>query len=175
MAIALDGGHALRVFGGGDRALLRVEGPGGMGLALEVHITPEGPVVRAFAHALELEASSSITARCERFEVEARAGIALQSGGDLTLQAAGTHVAQAARIGLEATRGRARIEANDEVQLMGAEVLLNAEPDAPLPAWVPLLAPLEVPHDPAQATVADTGGSGDAALASVVLGTRSST
>jgi len=127
--IALDDGwHAeLRRLDGG--AVLRVSRPsGGAPLELEIHLTDAGPVVRARASAIEIESDGDLVARCDRFRVEARKAIDLISSGALR--------AEGREIALRATHGSAVVDASDDVQLLGEQVLLNCDRPAPLPAWV---------------------------------------
>ena len=123
-----DGWHAeLRKLDRG--AALRVSGPsGGALLELEICLTPAGPVVRARAPTIEIESEGDLVARCDRFRVEARQAIDLVSSGALR--------AEGREVSMRATHGSALLEASDDVQLLGEQVLLNCDRPAPLPPWV---------------------------------------
>ena len=148
-ALALaDGWRAdLRKLDGG--AVLRIARPaGGAALEIEIRLTPAGPVVRARAAAIEIESEGDLVARCNRFGVEARESIDLVSAGPLR--------AEGREVAVRAARGSAVVEASDDVQLLGEQVLLNCDRPAPIPAWV---APAPAP----ERTVArqDECGDGD--------------
>jgi hypothetical protein len=148
--VALDDGWSaeLRKLDGG--AVLRVSRPsGGAALELEIHLTDAGPVVRARASAIEIESDGDLVARCDRFRVEARQSIDLVSSGTLR--------AEAREVAVRATHGSAVVEASDDVQLLGEQVLLNCERPAPLPPWV-AIAPAP------ERTVARQDEAGDADL-----------
>jgi hypothetical protein len=138
---ALPGGVLLRVGRGADERTMEIV----------ISLGEDGPVLRARAAALEIETDGDLTARCERFRVEARQSVELISGGTLA--------AQGHRVEIEATHGTARVRANDDVQLLGENVLLNCDPaPPPIPSWA-----LPTPIVPAP-TVAVEEASGDAAL-----------
>ena len=138
-------------------ALLRVgRGLGEQTLEISITLTADGPRVRARAAALEIESDTDLVARCERFRVEARQAVDIVSGGAVR--------AQGRRIDLEATHGSARIRANDDVQLLGENVLLNCDRPAPMPMWALPVPPIPGPSLPVQEA------SGDEALLQVVKG-----
>lgn len=102
-----------------DGALLRiVRGGDARCLEIAISLTADGPVIRAQAAALEIQTEGDIVARCESFRVEARDSVELSSAGAIE--------ARGRRVDVEATHGAARIRANDNVQLLGENVLLTA-------------------------------------------------
>jgi hypothetical protein len=140
-------------------ALLRVgRGAGERTLEIHISLTAEGPVIRAHAAALEIDSDTDLVARCERFRVEARESVDIVS--------AGTVRAQGRRVDVEATHGTARIRANDDVQLLGENVLLNCERQPPMPEWA-----LPVPFVPGPSLPVEEV-SGDAELLQAVKGER---
>ena len=90
-----------------------------------------------------------LVARCNRFGVEARESIDLVSAGPLR--------AEGREVAVHARRGSAVVEASDDVQLLGEQVLLNCDRPAPLPAWV-------APALPPERTIARQDEGGDADL-----------
>lgn len=88
------------------------------GVLLEVTLTPQGPLLRFQAAAVEMDCKGSFKVRCEDFEVHAAGRIVQEAGSDL-MQVAGGDVS------LEARRGDARVKANDDVKLNGERVRLN--------------------------------------------------
>lgn len=87
-----------------------------------------GPVARLRAARVELETTSEVSLRCARFDVEATGGINLRAGGDLTTSAEA--------VGVEARSGRIVARANDDVQLLGEQILLNCDRAPAIPEWV---------------------------------------
>ncbi|XXT18517.1 hypothetical protein WME94_50635 [Sorangium sp. So ce429] len=137
----------------GDSARLRViDANARTGLDLEIIVTPAGPIVRVRAQAVELDAVDAVAVHCEQFKVEARGAIALRAGGAATLEASAVNV--------EARVGGAVIRANDDVQLLGEQILLNCDRQPPIPRWVQSGPP------PQLVPVAAT--SGDASLLSAL-------
>jgi hypothetical protein len=129
-------------------ALLRVgRGAGERTLEIEISLTADGPVVRARAAALEIDSDTDLVARCERFRVEARQSVDIVSEGTLRTQGR--------RVEVEATHGSARVVANDDVQLLGENVLLNCEPQPPMPQWAFPVPSLPEPSLPAEEASGD--------------------
>ena len=120
-------------------ATLRLRHPEQSPLTLEIAITASGPVIRASAAALEIDAATDIIARCERFAVEARESVILR-GGEIIQEAAGTLRASGGALELNADTGDVRVHANDDVKLLGERVLLNCDREEPLPSWLPRAA-----------------------------------
>ena len=103
-------------------------------MELEIALTDAGPVIRAHAAAVEIESEGDFVARCDRFRVEARA-VELVSSGALR--------AEGREVDIRATLGSVRVRANDDVQLLGEQILLNCDRPATLPAWLPAAPPVE--------------------------------
>jgi hypothetical protein len=131
----LESGHVVEIAPRGDAARVTVRGAvGAEKLAFEIVVRGDEVVVRGNAAALELEAAHVVTS-CETFTVDARADIHLRAGGAI-LQTANERVRlQGRAVELEATRGAVRVRANDDVQLLGEQVLLNCERPPTVPAW----------------------------------------
>jgi hypothetical protein len=109
-------------------AVVRVQrGPGEPMLEIAIGLGAEGPVVRVRAAALEIESTGDLVARCDRFRVEARQSVELVSGGALR--------AEGRTVEVQATHGRALVQANDDVKLLGENVLLNCERSPTVPNW----------------------------------------
>jgi hypothetical protein len=123
-------------------------------LDVQIHMTAQGPVVRTHAARLELESTDDIVARCDRFRIEARESVELTSQGTIVQKAKGNLRSEGRAVTMEAMRGDIRLKANDDVQLLGEQVLLNCDRQPPVPSWVPV-APIP------QTTVARTDVSGD--------------
>ncbi len=139
-SVALDQGWRAWLERREGGAVLRVDHPRQAGLAVEIAMTADGPVVRLTAAALELNAATTIAARCETFTVEASDRIELR-GRRIEQQASGALVAEAAEVAITARDADVQIRANDDVRVHGEQVLLNCDEDAALPDWLPQPAP----------------------------------
>ncbi len=110
--LAVAHGRVVQLHGAeGEQSILQVRAPNGE-IEITLEFTPAGTRVRLRASDLELEATSAIRVRCETFDVEAERG---------------------ARIA--APKGAISLLANDDVDVKGERVLLNADPQ-PMPvSW----------------------------------------
>lgn len=138
VSVPLAGDGRLVVSSEDGRAILRIESPGRQGLELSIELTETGPVVRARVAALEVQADR-IALGCREFSVQAETKLELSSGGDLVQNASGQHKTVAGQVTVAATEGSVRVRANDDVQLLGEQLLLNCERTAVLPSWMPRL------------------------------------
>jgi hypothetical protein len=129
-------------------AVLRVQHPEQAPVAIEIAITASGPVIRAAAAALELESATDIVARCERFAVEARESASIRAQ-TIEQQATGELSLSGSSVGVDARLGGVVVHANDDVQLLGEQVLLNCDRDPPVPSWIPqaAAAPASLPRE----------------------------
>jgi hypothetical protein len=127
-------------------AMLRLHHPGQAGMAIEIVLSARGPIVRASAATLEIESADEIVAKCNRFTVEARDAIVM-SAREIEHHASERARLEAEEIAIEARSGDVRVRANDDVQLLGEQVLLNCERQPVLPTWLPLpsAAPATLP------------------------------
>jgi hypothetical protein len=105
-------------------AILRLVHPEQKPVAVEITITAQGPVIRASAVALEIESATDISARCERFTVDARDNITLRAPKILH-QASGILRAEGGAVQIDAKAGDVRIHANDDVAMDGERIRLN--------------------------------------------------
>jgi hypothetical protein len=121
-------------------------------LEITIALTADGPVVRARAASLEIESQTDLVARCARFRLEADESVDIVSGGGVTIQGR--------RIDAVATHGSTRLKANDDVQLLGENVLLNCDRAVPppMPTWA-------LPSAAVPATVPAESVSGDSSVA----------
>lgn len=128
-------------------------------MQIEVVITTRGPVIRTSAVALELDAVEEISASCERFSIDARESISLRAR-EIVQEASSTLRAEAGAVQVTARTGDITLRANDDVQLLGDQVLLNCERDVELPGWLPTWANAAS----AEAALPRQDAAGDAAL-----------
>jgi hypothetical protein len=137
--LSLGLGWQLRVIPGPRAAALRVTGPDGSPIDIEIRITAAGPVIRAAAAVLEIDAVRAVEVHCERFNVTATEQIELNTKR-LVQRASDVLELEARCVSVEATAGDVRLRANDDVQVLGEQILLNCERSEPLPGWVPAAA-----------------------------------
>lgn len=114
-------------------------------LEIEVRFDKHGPVVRVSAPTIEMNAVKNIAVDCETFEVRARETLRLQSKGDLLQSAERKACVRARDVEIDANPGAIRLRANDDVQLLGENVLLNCERPKPLPEWTQAHLPFSMP------------------------------
>jgi hypothetical protein len=114
-AIAL-GDHFLHIESDGAAHVLRLVGPGG-GQRLEIVVTPQGPVLR-LAGGLRVELAGDLAVDARRVALHGREGLALSSGADASIVAAGDLAARA-------ELGDLSLRANDDVRIDGERVRTN--------------------------------------------------
>jgi hypothetical protein len=110
------GDHFLHIEATGDGHHLRIVGPAG-GQGVEIVITPQGPVLR-LGSGLRVELAGELKVDAEHVALHGRNGVALTSGGEVTVEAA-THLTARADL------GEVRIKANDDLRLDGERLLMN--------------------------------------------------
>ena len=119
---------------------IEIRSPGGE-LEVSILMTPEGPRLKLRALDIELQAARSLRMRCKTLDVEVEQDARLTAGGDLTERVGGNAVREvegAARIeagdiAIAAPNGEISMCANDDLDLKGERILLNAEAQ-PIPA-----------------------------------------
>lgn len=115
-----------------DGGLLLISREGGE-VELKLRITEDGPTLIFDQAGLALAGDGDLDLRCNKLRVQARGGVSLESGGDMTQRVAGDFRLDArddARIAaqaveLEAELGALDLRANDDLALNGLRVLLN--------------------------------------------------
>lgn len=125
--LALAEGYSALASKAGDR--LDVKAPDGR-VCLSIQMTPDGPRVEISAAALAVTATGTLSLAADTLRLDARRDLAITTGGDVRIEAAGALVTRAVEQRIEATLGDVRIGANDDVRVDGERVLLNA-PEAP--------------------------------------------
>jgi hypothetical protein len=152
-ALSLPNGQAVELSRTDQGARVTLRGASGTSLLqLEIALTSDGPVIRAGAAALELNVERALVARCDSFRVEATRKIELVSREDVAIESGKD-------MEIAAVTGGVRLHANDDVQVLGEQILLNTERQPPAPAWVRRIEPTTT-----QQTVPASDASGDATL-----------
>lgn len=144
--VPLEKGGSIEILRSDVACQLRIDAPHrAQSLEIEVRFEAQGPVVRVRAPSLVLDAVKNVAVRCETFEVEASEKLSLRSQGDLVQSAERTASVRARDVELDATPGAIRLRANDDVQLLGENVLLNCDRLQPLPEWTQAHLPFPAP------------------------------
>jgi hypothetical protein len=115
-----------------EQETITVRSPTGE-VEVSVRFTPDGPKLRFQAADLELDTPGRVSIRCDEYDVSARRGIVMRSGGDVRTEAEGKIVTvakddavhQARSTTIRSTRGDVFIEANDDARIHGERVRLN--------------------------------------------------
>lgn len=105
--------HIDRIEGG---HLLRLTGPEGE-RALEIALTPEGPVLRLHG-GLRMDLVGDLAIDAKRVSLHGREGLVLSSGTDAALVAAGD-------FSVQAELGDVSVRANDDVRIDGERIRMN--------------------------------------------------
>lgn len=113
-------------------------------LRLSITITADGPVLRFEGPSLTVESTGDLAVGARRIAIHGREEVAITSGGNASISIAGELHSEANAQSLTARLGSVKVKANDDVQLLGEEVLLNCERETPLPGWIPLSPKTEV-------------------------------
>ncbi|WP_394844460.1 hypothetical protein LZC95_46325 [Pendulispora brunnea] len=124
--------HTIELVPQGGGAQLRVvnAASGRNDLEIDIVVTDAGPTVRVRARTIELDATDEVAVHCKNFTVDAREAIALRAGSDMNIAASALE--------MKAHVGNVTVRANDDVQLLGEQVLLNCDREPPIPPWVPV-------------------------------------
>ncbi|HEY8377051.1 MAG TPA: hypothetical protein VIK91_11205 [Nannocystis sp.] len=94
-------------------------------VVLAIEITESGPVLRFEGAGLTLRAAGELALQARRLTFQAEEALALQTGGDLDIAAAGDLRSIARAQTITADLGDVRVEANDDVRIDGERVLVN--------------------------------------------------
>jgi len=119
----------------GVRLTLSSDATGGA-VEFVVQFTESGPVVGVRAAKVQLE-TQEWTTQCDRYSVHARESITMTSDGTIDQRSTDATRMEARSVTIDTTPGAIRLRANDDVQLLGEQVLLNCERKPPMPRWVP--------------------------------------
>jgi hypothetical protein len=126
--IRLRGGRTIEIASADDVTRLCVRGDADRAVDIEIEWSAQGPIARVRAARIDVDTTADVNLRCETFRVHATKEIDLEARGELR--------ASASAVGLEARDGRVVARANDEVQLLGEQILLNCERSTEIPDWV---------------------------------------
>lgn len=157
--IGMTDGRSLIVQGNENQAVVTIVGASGAKeLSLEIRIEVSGPVLSVKGVSIEVEAARRVGIRCDEFVVQAQERIELSSGGTLLQRSSDATQIDAKSVSVDARMGGFRVNASDDVQMLGELILLNCERAPLIPAWA------TEPEAPVAPLVVE-GISGDASLA----------
>ncbi|HVT09946.1 MAG TPA: hypothetical protein VHO67_20930 [Polyangia bacterium] len=122
--VSLSGRHQMVVIRDPAGDVVRFLAPNG-DATFSVLLTKEGPVLRFEGASLVLQAAGTLAVEAERLELTGRSGLTLKTGGDLDIQADGAIASEARVQTVTATHGDVRVQANDDVKLVGERVRVN--------------------------------------------------
>lgn len=118
------GDHLLVVEAGGAAGqVIRLIGPAGA-QALTIELTPQGPRL-CLGSGLTVALAGALTIDAERVAIHGRNGMALSSGGEVQVRAAGDLNASGRITTITADLGDVQVKANDDVRLNGERVMMN--------------------------------------------------
>ena len=94
-------------------------------VVLAIEVSERGPVLRFEGAGLAIKAAGELSLEAKRLTLHAEEALALSTGGDLLLAAAGDLHSTARVQTITAELGDVRVEANDDVRIDGERVLVN--------------------------------------------------
>jgi len=124
-------------------------------LEVSVVMTPEGPRLRIRALDIDLDAARSLRMRCQTLaiDVEQDAGVNVgghfteKVGGNVLRHAEGQTTLHGADVAICAPRGQVSVRANDDLDLKGERILLNADGQPMALTWEEFHARTRRPND----------------------------
>ncbi|AKT41264.1 hypothetical protein [Chondromyces crocatus] len=122
--MVLRSGYAVDVVDGGGHEVLRLRAPDGR-ICLKIALSPSGPEVELSSVGLSIVSDGDVRVACDRFEVAAKRGLTLATGGDLRAEAEGQIETEAFGQRHRARLGDIALQANDDVSLDGERIRLN--------------------------------------------------
>lgn len=122
--LALAGQHRVELRRGDALDTLELIGRDGR-VVLSIEVSERGPVLRFEGAGLAIKASGDLSLEAKRLSLHAEEALALSTGGDLQLTAAGDLHSVARVQTITAELGDVRVEANDDVRIDGERVLVN--------------------------------------------------
>jgi hypothetical protein len=124
LQVALPGGQELLLHSEGAGSIVRIHRAGQT--SLKITVTATGLVLELGALQVSLEKDGALTVEADQLTLIGRKGVAVCSGEDLTLSAAGKLSSLADDQSIEARVGNVVINANDDVRVDAERILLNS-------------------------------------------------
>jgi hypothetical protein len=123
--LTLISGHALDVQRTSENNVLRVMLPDGA-VGISITITPQGITMNVVGADLLLQTTGALAVRADTLSLHGERSVSVTTGGDATLKATGDMYSEARIQNIQATLGNVNVRANDDVQLDGERIRLNA-------------------------------------------------
>lgn len=123
-AIELAGQHKIEIRRGEQADTLELLGRDGR-VVFAIEISERGPVLRFEGPGLTIRAAGDLSLEAPRLSLRAEESLALSTGGDLDISAAGDLRSTARTQQITADLGDVRVDANDDVRIDGERVLVN--------------------------------------------------
>jgi hypothetical protein len=122
-AVLVENDYRLTVERSSEGSVIRLlDGAGGE--PLRITFRPEGPVLQ-IGTGLAIHVAGELSFAAERVAFHGREGIELTTGGDMLVRCDGDLISEAREQRLSARLGDVRVEANDDVKLLGERIRLN--------------------------------------------------
>ena len=125
-AIELIGGQRLLVEHRADGDSIQVVAGDGR-MTLGIAITPAGALLQLHGVDLRIQTAGDLSIEAERLAFHGRSSVAVTSGGDAILHAAGDMHSRARIQTIEADLGNVNVRANDDVAISGERVRVNCD------------------------------------------------
>ena len=94
-------------------------------VSLTITITEQGPVLHLEGSGLMIRTDGDLAINAKSLAIHGRDGIALTSGGDAHISAAGDLTTTARIQNITAELGNVNVQANDDVKIDGERILMN--------------------------------------------------
>jgi hypothetical protein len=122
-AVVVENDYRLTVERRSEGSIIRLlDGAGGE--PLRITFGPEGPVL-SIGTGLAIHVAGNLSFAAERVAFHGREGVELTTGGDMLVRCEGDLVSEAREQRMCARLGDVRVEANDDVRMLGERIRLN--------------------------------------------------
>lgn len=117
--------HALEIRRAGDHNVIRILSPDGRP-GVSITLTAKGITLDVTGGDLAIKTSGALAIDADTVSLRGRNGVAIESGGDASIHAAGDVKSEGRTQEIKARLGSVSVKANDDVKLNGERIKLNA-------------------------------------------------
>lgn len=117
--------HALEIRRAGDHNVIRILSPDGRP-GVSITLTAQGITLDVSGGDLTLKTTGALAIDADTVSLHGRNGVAIESGGDAAIRAAGDIQSEGRSQEIKARLGSVSVKANDDVKLNGERIKLNA-------------------------------------------------
>jgi uncharacterized protein (DUF2345 family) len=96
-------------------------------LAMRIRVTPAGALLELEGVDLKIHTAGDLSIEADRLALHGRSGVAVTTGGDALLYAAGDMHSRARIQNIKADLGNVNVTANDDVSINGERVRVNCD------------------------------------------------